>query len=63
MSGDAEEAEAVVKTAVRGGLQPNPSTYHLMASMWLREEQLSGGSGRQGFRDPVREPVAYNGGA
>ena len=61
MSGDAEEAEAVVKTAVRGGLQPNPSTYHLMASMWLREEQLGGGSGHP-FRDPVREPVAYNGG-
>ncbi|KAK9845448.1 hypothetical protein WJX81_006660 [Elliptochloris bilobata] len=44
VSGDAAEAEAVVKAAVRGGLRPNASTYHLMAGLWLREEQLASDS-------------------
>ncbi len=42
VSGDAAEAEAVVKAAVRGGLQPNASTYHLLTGLWVREEQLAG---------------------
>ncbi len=42
VSGDAAEAEAVVKAAVRGGLTPNASTYHIMTGLWVREEQLAG---------------------
>ena len=42
VSGDAAEAEAVVKAAVRGGLTPNASTYHIMTGLWVAEEQLAG---------------------
>ena len=42
IEGDPGEAEEVVKEACKGGrLQPNSATYHHMAALWTRHEQLN----------------------